>query len=69
MTVCYIENYKIINTKFFTDHTDSNDNSVCSVDCCFPYIIIGGNHKYIMVFNILKKENNDKIILIIIIII
>ena len=59
VTACYIENYKIIKTKFFTGHIDSNDNSVWSVDCCFPYIIIGGNHKCVMVFNILKEEDDE----------
>jgi hypothetical protein len=61
ITVHTIENYIITKTKFYTGHINSNDNSVWSVDCCYPYIIIGGNHKCVMVFNILKDEDEENI--------
>ena len=41
----------ITDIKTFNAHIASNDNSVWSVDVKYPYIIIGGNHKGVLVLN------------------
>lgn len=39
---------------------NSSDNSVWSLDCKYPYIIVGGNHKCAQIFN-LEEEINKSI--------
>lgn len=52
---------KLENIKKFNATINSNDNSIWSVDCLYPYIIIGGNHKCVMVFNYETDEQvNEK---------
>ena len=57
----------ISNIKQFNAHLSSNDNSIWSVDVKYPYIIIGGNHKGVLMFNyeedvIDDNNNNDNVI-------
>jgi len=39
------------------------DNSIWSVDCYYPYVIVGGNHKCILINDINNptNENNEEI--------
>lgn len=37
--------------KLFNCKVNSNDNSIWSVDCHYPFIAIGGNHRCVMVLN------------------
>lgn len=54
----------ISNIKKFKATIDSNDNSVWSIDCQYPYIVIGGNHKCVMLFNHeTSEEMNSKSII------
>ena len=54
----------ISNIKKFKATIDSNDNSVWSIDCQYPYIVIGGNHKCVMLFNYeTSEEMNSKSII------
>ena len=48
--------YEVINTKKYSSKIDFHDNSPWSVDCKYPYIIIGSNNRTIFVFN--YEENN-----------
>ena len=45
--------------KQFNAHLSSNDNSIWSVDVKYPYIIVGGNHKGVLVFNYEEDVNGD----------
>ena len=48
----YEENYKKFNCKI-----DSSDNSIWSIDSYYPFIVVGGNHRAILINNI---ENQDE---------
>ena len=57
--------YEVINTKKYSSKIDFHDNSPWSVDCKYPYIIIGSNNRTIFVFNyeennIMNNDNIDK---------
>jgi WD40 repeat protein len=41
----------------FNCSVNSSDNSIWSLDCYYPYVIVGGNHKCAMIFNIDKDLN------------
>ena len=54
--------YEVINTKKYCSKIDFHDNSPWSVDCQYPYIIIGPNNKTVFVYNyeednIINNEN------------
>ena len=54
--------YEVINTKKYCSKIDFHDNSPWSVDCQYPYIIIGSNNKTVFVYNyeednIINNEN------------
>ena len=56
--------YEVINTKKYSSKIDFHDNSPWSVDCKYPYIIIGSNNRTIFVFNyeennIMNNDNNN----------
>ena len=58
--------YEVINTKKYSSKIDFHDNSPWSVDCKYPYIIIGSNNRTIFVFNyeennIMNNDNNNNI--------
>lgn len=38
--------------KVFNCHITSNDNSTWSLDCCYPYVVVGGNHKCVLINNL-----------------
>lgn len=46
------------NKKTFNAKTNYHDNSVWSVDCNYPYIVVGGNHKCVLMFN--YEESKDE---------
>lgn len=50
--------YEVINKKTYNPKIIHNDNSPWSVDCQYPYIIIGSNNRTVFVFNY-ETENND----------
>ena len=65
VTTALISNKNSIsNIKKIKATIDSNDNSVWSIDCQYPYIVIGGNHKCVMLFNYeTSEEMNSKSII------
>jgi WD40 repeat protein len=46
--------------KTFSCCIDSNDNSTWSLDCNYPFVAVGGNHKCITVNNI--EDNSNELI-------
>ena len=54
-----IKEYETNNIKKFNGKINSNDNSVWSVDFYYPYILIGGNHKCVMIFNYNDNIQNE----------
>lgn len=60
----YINNdLKKYEEKIFNCCIDSEDNSVWSLDYHYPYVIVGGNHKCILLFNINDNpEEGDNMI-------
>ena len=62
VTTAMISNKNSIsNIKKIKATIDSNDNSVWSIDCQYPYIVSGGNHKCVMLFNYeTSEEMNSK---------
>ena len=51
-----LNKYEVINTKKYSAKIDFHDNSPWSVDCQYPYIIIGSNNRTVFVYN--YEENN-----------
>ena len=55
--------YEVINTKKYSAKIDFHDNSPWSVDCKYPYIIIGSNNRTVFVYNYeeenIVNNNND----------
>ena len=57
--------YEVIKTKKYSAKVDFHDNSPWSVDCKYPYIIIGSNNRTVFVYNyeeeniINNNENNN----------
>ena len=54
--------YEIISTKKYNAKIDFEDNSPWSVDCRYPYIIIGSNNRTVFVYNYEEDSlinNND----------
>ena len=53
--------YEVINTKKYCSKIDFHDNSPWSVDCQYPYIIIGSNNRTVFVYNYEEDNivNND----------
>ena len=49
--------YEVINTKKYSAKIDFHDNSPWSVDCQYPYIIIGSNNRTVFVYNY-EEDNN-----------
>jgi len=43
--------YEIVSTKKYNAKIDFEDNSPWSVDCRYPYIIIGSNNRTVFVYN------------------
>ena len=56
-----LEKYEVIKIQKYNSKIDYHDNSPWSVDCQYPYIIIGSNNRTVFVFNYEKeeKENNE----------
>ena len=52
-----LNKYEIVKTHKYNSKIDFHDNSPWSVDCQYPYIIIGSNNRTIFVFNY-EDENN-----------
>ena len=53
------DKYEVINTKKFSSKINFHDNSPWSVDCKYPYIIIGSNNKTVFVFNYEENQENN----------
>lgn len=51
--------YESKKIKKFNGKINSSDNSVWSLDFYYPYILIGGNHKCVMIFNYLDESQNE----------
>lgn len=52
---CAEEEYKIFNCKINTI-----DNSAWSIDCYYPFVAVGGNHKSILVVNIEDSSSSEE---------
>ena len=58
-----LDKYEVVKTQKYNSKIDYEDNSPWSVDCQYPYIIIGSNNRTVFVFNYEEKEkenNNDE---------
>lgn len=58
-----LDKYEVVKTQKYNSKIDYHDNSPWSVDCQYPYIIIGSNNRTVFVFNYEEKEkenNNDE---------
>ncbi len=51
--------YESKKIKKFNGKINSSDNSVWSLDFYYPYILIGGNHKCVMIFNYNDDTQNE----------
>jgi hypothetical protein len=54
-----LDKYEVVKTKKYNSKIDFNDNSPWSVDCQYPYIIIGSNNRTVFVFNYEDKQNEQ----------
>ncbi len=54
-------NFQISDYKCFDCKIEYHDNSIWSLDCYYPYILIGGNHKCVMIHNVLDEYNSEPI--------
>ena len=55
-----LDKYEVIKIQKYNPKIEFHDNSPWSVDCQYPYIIIGSNNRTVFVFNYEEKENNDE---------
>ena len=55
-----LEKYEVIKTQKYNSKIDFHDNSPWSVDCQYPYIIIGSNNRTVFVFNYEEKEKEKE---------
>ena len=53
-----LDKYEVVKTQKYNPKIDYEDNSPWSVDCQYPYIIIGSNNRTVFVFNYEDEENN-----------
>ena len=53
------DKYEVINTKKYSSKINFHDNSPWSVDCKYPYIIIGSNNRTVFVFNYEENQENN----------
>ena len=51
-----LDKYEVVKTQKYNPKIDYDDNSPWSVDCQYPYIIIGSNNRTIFVFNYEEKD-------------
>ena len=61
-----LDKYEVVKTQKYNSKIDFHDNSPWSVDCQYPYIIIGSNNRTIFVFdyeNLKMKKIINKIIM------
>ena len=54
-----LDKYEVIKTQKYNSKINFHDNSPWSVDCKYPYIIIGSNNKTVFVFNYEEKEKDN----------
>ncbi len=50
---------KILNSKCFDCKIDHNDNSIWSLDFFYPFLLIGGNHRCVILVNIEEQSTED----------
>ncbi len=50
---------EVIFHKNFNCKIIHNDNSLWSVDCYYPYVIVGGNHRSIFINDLNDQSNNS----------
>ena len=55
-----LDKYEVVKTQKYNSKIDYHDNSPWSVDCQYPYIIIGSNNRTVFVFNYEEKENENE---------
>ena len=57
-----LDKYEVVKTQKYNPKINYQDNSPWSVDCQYPYIIIGSNNRTVFVFNYEEKdkENNEQ---------
>ena len=55
------DKYEVINTKKYSSKITFHDNSPWSVDCKYPYIIIGSNNRTVFVFNYEENQENNEL--------
>ena len=55
-----LDKYEVVKTQKYNSKIDYHDNSPWSVNCQYPYIIIGSNNRTVFVFNYEEKENENE---------
>ena len=55
-----LDKYEVISTKKYNAKIVYHDNSPWSVDCKYPYIIIGSNNRTVFVFNYEEQEKEQE---------
>ena len=55
-----LEKYEVVKIKKYNSKIVHDDNSPWSVDCQYPYIIIGSNNRTVFVFNYEEKEKEEE---------
>ena len=55
------DKYEVINTKKYSSKINFHDNSPWSVDCKYPYIIIGSNNRTVFVFNYEENQETNEL--------
>ena len=56
-----LDKYEVVKTQKYNSKIDFHDNSPWSVDCQYPYIIIGSNNRTIFVFDYEQKNKKKQI--------
>ena len=56
-----LNKYEVVEIKKYNTKLMDHDNSPWSIECQYPYIIIGANNKILMVFNYEENDNNEGI--------
>ena len=55
-----LNKYKVVKTQKYNSKINYHDNSPWSVDCLYPYIIIGSNNRTIFVFDYEQKDKEEQ---------
>ena len=58
--ISQLNKYEVVEIKKYNTKLMDNDNSPWSIECQYPYIIVGANNKILFVFNYEEKDNKNE---------